>query len=70
MDETTATLSAGWISARGGRWHRATVAEPAFTRDETSACGLTFRPLNVTWHGDRPSAPDRCMCRRPGCVTG
>jgi hypothetical protein len=56
---TTATQINSWISVRGGKWHRATVAEPAWARQlpngrwdfdhkETSACGLTFTPVNVT----------------------
>ena len=65
----TATKPAGYISARNGKWHRATVAEPMFTRDEASACGMTFRPLNVTWHGERPHTRDAYRCQRPGCRT-
>ena len=61
---------AGWISARNGQWHRATVAEPTFTRDETAACGMTFRPLNVTWNGEQPPTRARFMCQRPGCAAG
>lgn len=57
----------GWVSARGGKWHRATRPEPTFTHDETTGCGLTFRPLNVTWHGERPPTTTDYICRRPGC---
>ncbi|HJW11501.1 MAG TPA: hypothetical protein VJ598_06935 [Albitalea sp.] len=39
---------------RDGKWHRTVADEPAFTRDEQSLCGLTFRPLNVT-HGEKPN---------------
>ena len=45
---------AGYLSVAGGKWHRAIVAEPTLMRDEQTACGLTVRPLNVTWNGDRP----------------
>jgi hypothetical protein len=60
-------LRLGWISARGGKWHRATGPRPTFTRDETAACGFTFRPLNVTWDGERPPTTTRYLCKRPGC---
>jgi len=50
-----------WISARGGKWHVSRNAEPSWTRDEASACGLTFRPLNVM-HGERPPTLRRHVC--------
>lgn len=56
---------AGYLSVRGGKWHRATVPRPTFTRDEGTACGLTVRPLNVTWDGERPSyARPASFCSR------
>lgn len=61
---------AGWISARGGKWHRATVARPTFTREEKSACGLRFIPLNVTWDGETPPSAAHYLCSRPGCKDG
>jgi hypothetical protein len=57
----------GWISARNGKWHRATVAEPVAYRPETAACGLIFRPLHITWHGEHPPNIPRDACQRPGC---
>jgi hypothetical protein len=65
---TVARADDGWVSARGGKWHRATVAEPVFTRDEHTRCGLRFRPLNVTWHGERPPTTAAYLCRRRGCA--
>jgi hypothetical protein len=59
----TTTTDNGWISARGGKWHRATNPEPTFMKDETAACGRTFRPLNVTWHGDEPPTTPTHLCR-------
>ena len=60
----TASQCAGWVSARNGKWHRAAVPEPTFMHDETTACGLTFRPLNVTWHGERPHVRPAYLCQR------
>jgi hypothetical protein len=68
MNTMSDNTARGWVSARNGKWHRATVAEPTFIRDESTACGLTFRPLNVTWHGERPQARAAYLCRRPGCA--
>lgn len=59
---------AGWVSAPGGKWHRATRTRPTFTRDEATACGLSFRPLNVTWYGEHPPTSGRWLCARPGCA--
>lgn len=58
----------GYVSARGGKWHRATVAEPTFMHAEATACGQQFTPLNVTWHGDKPPTTTAYMCQRPGCA--
>jgi hypothetical protein len=66
LARTTATN--GWISAQNGKWHRAIIPEPTFMRDETTQCGLTFRPLNVTWNGERPPALKMFLCQRPGCI--
>lgn len=44
----------GYVSVKGGKWHRAIVAKPTFTHEEQTACGLTVQPLNVTWHGKKP----------------
>jgi hypothetical protein len=68
MNTMSDNTARGWVSARNGKWHRATVAEPTFIRDESTACGLTFRPLNVTWHGERPQARAAYLCQRPGCA--
>lgn len=46
-----------WGSVEGGKWHVTLDAEPSFMRDEQSLCGLTFRPLNVTWHEQPPTNP-------------
>lgn len=48
------TSEAGYFSVAGGKWHRAIVPRPTFMRDEQTACGLTVRPLNVTWDGAKP----------------
>jgi hypothetical protein len=45
----------GYVSVAGGKWHRAVVDKPTFIHDEQTACGLTVRPLNVSWDGERPS---------------
>jgi hypothetical protein len=58
----------GYVAARNGKWHRAVVAEPTFMRDEATSCGLTFRPLNVTWNGKLPPTTRAYMCQRPGCA--
>lgn len=47
-------MDRGYVSVAGGKWHRAVVARPTFMHDEQTACGLTVRPLNVTWDGNRP----------------
>lgn len=52
-----------WGSVRGGKWHKTVSAEPTFTRDEESLCGITFRPLNVT-HGEPPRAAPRFICTK------
>ncbi len=57
-------MSAGYISARDGKWHRAIVAQPAFTRYETAACGRSFRPLNVTWDGEMPPTLPGGICKQ------
>jgi hypothetical protein len=54
MRDSTGPDSAGYLSVSGGKWHRAIVAQPTFAHDEQTACGLTVRPLNVTWGGQRP----------------
>jgi hypothetical protein len=48
------TQQNGYVSVKGGKWHRAVVAQPTFMHDEQTACGLTVRPLNVTFDGKRP----------------
>ena len=58
----------GYVAARNGKWHRATVTEPTFMQDESTGCGLTFRPLNVTWNGELPPTTRAYMCQRPGCA--
>jgi hypothetical protein len=74
MQDQANTQANGWISARGGKWHRATTPEPVAYRTEDTACGLTFRPLNITWHGEAPyvdmtvSFARRHVCKRPGCA--
>lgn len=60
---------AGYVSARNGKWHRATTPEPTFMHDETTACGRTFRPLNVTWHGERPKAREHFLCKQCGLTS-
>jgi hypothetical protein len=64
-----APVAAGWISASGGKWHRATVSEPTWSTEQTAACGMTFRPRNVTWHGEKPPTVDLWKCKRPGCTS-
>lgn len=39
----------GHASVPGGKFHRTVAAEPTFTREETSECGVTFRPMNVSY---------------------
>lgn len=56
--------SPGYFSVAGGKWHRAIVPEPTFMHDEKTACGLTVRPLNVTFNGKWPDyAPKSCYCK-------
>lgn len=57
----------GWASVKGGKWHRTAVTQPSFMRDETALCGITFRPLNVTWDDEEPPTTQRHRCVR--CLT-
>ena len=67
---TTGTDTRGYVSVKGGKWHRATVDQPTFTRDEQTACGLTVRPLNVSWDGKRPDyAHPTSFCKRCAAAT-
>jgi hypothetical protein len=62
----TAQLNS-WISTKSGKWHRATVAEPTWAHEETSACGRTFTPRNVEW--DRfPYGDDVVALTPPGVL--
>jgi hypothetical protein len=65
--ETEAQGAAGWIAARGEKWHRAITPEPTFMHPEKTACGITFTPRNVTWNGQAPPSRPRYLCLRPGC---
>ena len=57
----------GWVSARGGKWHRSTHARPVCYRAETAACGMTFRAMSIRWDGERPTTAEAHMCQRTGC---
>ena len=63
----TACIENGWMSADGGKWHRAPTPEPVCYMTQTAACGMTFQPLNVMWHGERPPTIEHFMCQRKGC---
>lgn len=52
-----------WIGARGGKWHVAAGDEPRWDRAERAQCGISFQPLNVTWH-ERPPTNNRYVCVR------
>lgn len=51
-----------WASARNGKWHRTVTEKPSWTRDETALCGITFRPVNVTW-SEEPPTTERFKCK-------
>jgi hypothetical protein len=57
----TWAASKSWASVRGGKWHVTVADKPEWTRDETAICGLTFRPLNVTW-AEAPPTSLRHLC--------
>lgn len=59
----TPAVQGSWGSVRGGKWHRTISASPTFVHDEQSLCGLTFRPLNVTWD-ERPTTHPAYICQR------
>lgn len=58
-------MTRGYASVSGGKWHRTIADQPSFTRDEQTVCGLTIRPLNVSWNGKRPDyAHPSSFCKR------
>ena len=54
-----------WASARNGKWHKSVSAEPDFTK-QAMRCGVSFRPLNVTWD-ENPNTRKWWFCKH--CTT-